>query len=85
LRKILYPVTPVLSVEAIHVSLTCVADTAIAVIPVGLVGGVVSVGGGDGGGGGGDGGGEPPPLCVVALVAVDRELAFPAASYAATV
>jgi len=40
----LYPVTPTLSVEAVHVRLICEVDAAVAVRFVGAVGGVVSGG-----------------------------------------
>ena len=42
MRKIWYPFTPTLSVEAVHVRLTTVADSALAVNAEGTVGGVVS-------------------------------------------
>jgi len=42
-RSTLYPVTPTLSVEAVHDKLICVVDAAVAVRFVGAVGGVVSV------------------------------------------
>ncbi len=89
--------TPVLSVEAIQERFICVCDATAAVSPVGVVGGVVSVGagGGDGGGdgdaGGGDGAGgagggvAAKSVGVVADNAVDGGETLPAASYAATV
>jgi hypothetical protein len=43
-RSTLYPVTPTLSVEAVHARLICVVDAAVAVRFVGAVGGVVSGG-----------------------------------------
>jgi hypothetical protein len=44
-RSTLYPITETLSVEAVHVRLTCVLEAAFAVRFVGVVGGVVSGGG----------------------------------------
>jgi hypothetical protein len=41
-RSTKYPVTPTLSVAAVHARLICVAPAAVAVSPVGAVGGVVS-------------------------------------------
>ena len=41
-RSTLYPVTPTLSVEAVHDKLICVVEAAVAVRFVGAVGGVVS-------------------------------------------
>jgi hypothetical protein len=45
-RSTLYPVTPTLSVDAVHDKLTCAGEAAVAVKLVGAVGGVVSGGGG---------------------------------------
>jgi hypothetical protein len=42
-RNTLYPVTPTLSVDAVHERLICEDDTAVAVNPVGTVGACVSV------------------------------------------
>ena len=42
LRNTLYPVTPTLSVAAVHVTLTCVGEIALAETPVGTEGAVVS-------------------------------------------
>jgi hypothetical protein len=42
-RSTLYPVTPTLSVEAVQLKPICVLDAAVAVSPLGAVGGVVSV------------------------------------------
>jgi hypothetical protein len=39
-----YPVTPTLSVDALHVRFTCVVEIGVAVDAVGVVGGVVSGG-----------------------------------------
>jgi len=44
-RSTLYPVTPTLSVDAVHDKLTCAGEAAVAVKLVGAVGGVVSGGG----------------------------------------
>jgi 2-polyprenyl-6-methoxyphenol hydroxylase-like FAD-dependent oxidoreductase len=41
-RSILYPVTPTLSVDAVHPKLICVEDAAVAVSPLGAEGLVVS-------------------------------------------
>ena len=41
-RSTLYPVTPTLSVDAVHDKLICVVEAAVAVRFVGAVGGVVS-------------------------------------------
>jgi len=65
-----YPATPTLSVEICHVRKILVCDLAVAVKPVGTVGGSVSAGGGvvrragraGGPGGGGGGGGVTPPI-----------------------
>ena len=43
LRKILYPATPTLSVEAVQLRSIWDEDIVVAVNPVGIVGGVVSV------------------------------------------
>ena len=42
-RSTLYPVTPTLSVDAVHAKLICELEAAVAVKFVGAVGGVVSV------------------------------------------
>jgi hypothetical protein len=48
-RSTWYPVTPTLSVEAVQLKLICALDAAVAVSPLGGVGGVVSDGGSWGG------------------------------------